>query len=164
MNLARYITEDLVKLEMETIVEPYIEDSSREKWLQRSKESILAELVGLLNFGAKIGNQNKLLTDFINRERKASTAIGYGVAVPHIRSLQAKDFIIGFARSTPGYDFDAPDKELTHLFFVMAAPPYDDSLYLKAFKALTTLVAREDIRQELRDVTNTGEVIRALRG
>ena len=107
MNFARYLTEELIKLEMTTVIEPLEEEGNYEKWLHQSKESILDELVTLLNDGARVGNKSKLLTDFINRERKATTGLSYGVAVPHIRSLQAKDFMMAFARSTAGYDFDA---------------------------------------------------------
>lgn len=163
MNLARYFTEDLIKLEMDTVIEPPAEGASIDRWRQEGKERIIDELVGLLEKGARIGNRTKLVIDFVNRERKATTAIGHGVAIPHIRSLQAKDFMIGFARSTEGYDFDAPDGSLSHLFFVMAAPPYDDNLYLKVFKSLAEMLQYESFRDELMSVYSPGEIIRAIR-
>ncbi len=163
MNLSRYITEDAVKLEMVTRIEPLEEDQSREKWLQASKEQVLEELVSLLEESYRIGNYNKLLTDFINRERKATTALGQGIAVPHIRSMQAKDFMLAFARSSEGYPFESPDSQPVHLFFIMAAPPYEDSLYLKAFKALVEKLQYDRFRQELMEATHPGEVIRAIR-
>lgn len=163
MNLSRYITEEAVKLDMVTRIEPLEEDQSREKWLQASKELVLGELVSLLEESYRIGNYNKLLTDFINRERKATTALGQGIAVPHIRSMQAKDFMLAFARSSEGYPFDSPDSQPVHLFFIMAAPPYEDSLYLKAFKALVEKLQYDGFRQELMEATHPGEVIRAIR-
>ncbi|MEW6413094.1 MAG: PTS sugar transporter subunit IIA [Candidatus Zixiibacteriota bacterium] len=163
MNLSRYFREDLVKLEMTTEIEPLGEEESVDKWRQRGKEAIIEELVSLLEVGNRIGNRNKLLLDFINREKKATTAIGHGVAFPHIRSMQAKDFMIAFARSTEGYDFDAPDHSLSHLFFVMAAPPYDDNLYLKVFKSLAEMLQYESFREELMSLQSPGELIRALR-
>jgi len=163
MNLSRYLTENVVKLEMTTAIESPNDGASIEKWRQQNKELILQELVDLLESGYRIGNKSKLFIDFINRERKASTGIGHGVAVPHIRSMQAKDFMMAFARSTPGYDFDAIDNQPTHLFFVMAAPPYDDALYLKAFKALAETLQYDSFRQELMTAQSPGEVIRAFR-
>ena len=163
MNLARYLTEKRIKLEMETVIEPCEEGASPDRWLQDSKESILTELVSLLHNGVHVGNTRKLLIDFINRERKATTGLGHGVAVPHIRSLQAKDFMMAFARSTKGYDFDSLDHKPTHLFFVMAAPPYDDTLYLKAFKTLAEMLQYESFRQELMRVKSPGEIIRTIR-
>ena len=163
MNLSRYMNESLIRLEMSTEIEPPQNGNSVDKWRNQAKEQILEELVELLDTGARIGNRTRLLTDFVNRERKASTALGHGVAVPHIRSLQAKDFMIAFARSTDGYDFDAPDGAPVHLFFVMAAPPYDDTLYLKAFKALCEMLHDASFRNELMSLASPGEVIRAIR-
>jgi len=163
MKLSRYLTEERVKLEMETVVEPPAEGVPLKKWREEGKRRIINELVDLLENGSRIGNRTKLVTDFINRERKASTAIGHGVALPHIRSLQAKDLMLAFARSTKGYDFDSLDEEPTHLFFVMAAPPYDDALYLKVFKALSQMLQYEQFRKELLQVTSPGEVLRAIK-
>ena len=163
MNVARHITEELVKLEMTTVIEPLEEGASIEMWRQASKELVLDELVTLLESGSRVGNRNKLLGDFINRERKATTAIGYGVAIPHIRSMQAKEFMIGFARSTQGYDFDSLDDGLSHLFFVMAAPPYEDALYLKVFKSLAESLRYESFREELMSIQSPGELVRTLR-
>jgi PTS system fructose-specific IIC component len=163
MNLSRFLTEDLIKLEMTTVIEPLGEGASIERWRLNAKELILSELVDLLETESRVGNRTKLLLDFFNREKKATTAIGHGVAVPHIRSLQAKEFMMAFARSTPGYDFDAPDGQPVHLFFVMAAPPYDDNLYLRVFRALAEMLHYETFRKELISVTSPGEVIRAIR-
>jgi mannitol/fructose-specific phosphotransferase system IIA component (Ntr-type) len=162
LNIARFMSEDMIKLEMETIVPEYVEGSSVEKWRQKSKEMIIGELVNILECSGRIGNRSKLLTDFINRERKATTAIGYGIAIPHIRSMQAKTFMIGFARSSHGYDFGALDEEPTKLFFMMAAPPYDDIQYLRVFKALAEILRYETFRQELSEVTTPYEIIRAI--
>lgn len=163
MRLSRYITEDLVKLEMSTQVPPPPEEGSVEKWRAQAKEQVLEELVALLASANRTGNESKLLIDFVNRERKATTAIGQGIAIPHIRTMQAKEFMLAFARSTEGYDFDSLDGKPTHMFFVMAAPPYDDSLYLKAFKALAEMAQYEHFRDELMTAESPGEILRAIR-
>ena len=77
--------------------------------------------------------------------------------------MQAKDFMLAFARSTTGYEFESMDHQPVHMFFVMAAPPYDDSMYLKAFKALAEMLQYDSFRQELMGLQSPGEVIRALR-
>ena len=163
MNILRYMDEEKVKLEMETVIDPPDEDQSVEKWREQAKSMILLELVDLLDETHRVGNRNKLLIDFVNREKKASTAIGHGIAIPHIRSMQATEFMMAFARSTQGYDFDAPDNEPVHLFFVMAAPPYDDNLYLKVFKSLAEMLQYSTLREELMEVQSPGEVLRAIR-
>ena len=163
MNLSRYFKEELVKLEMTTVIAPLSEEESEKKWRQHSKELVLDELVSLLETGTRIGNRTKLLLDYVNREKKATTGIGDGIAIPHIRSMQAKEFSIAFARSTQGYDFDSLDGKPAHLFFIMAAPPYDDNFYLKVYKSLAEHLQYESFREELMSIQTEGELIRVLR-
>lgn len=163
MHISRYLSEERVKLEMTTITEPLVNGGSIDKWRQTAKAIILEELVDLLEQGNRLGNKTKLVLDFVNREKKATTAIGLGVAIPHIRSMQAKEFTIAFARSSQGYDFDALDKQPVHLFFIMAAPPYDDNLYLKAFKSLAEMLQHQSFREQLMNLKSPGELIRAIK-
>ena len=163
MRLSRYMSENLIKLSMNTVIEPPMEGASVDKWRASAKEEILKELVKLLASENRTGNETKLLIDFINRERKATTGIGKGIAIPHIRSLQAKSFMVAFARSEEGYDFDSLDHQPTHLFFVMASPPYDDTTYLKAFKALAEMAQYESFRNDLMSAQSAGEILRTIR-
>jgi mannitol/fructose-specific phosphotransferase system IIA component (Ntr-type) len=164
MDISRYLKPELIKLEMETEIECDPECQLHpEKQLWRRKQAILCELVELLEKSGKVGNPKKLLVDLVNREKKASTGIGHGIAVPHIRSMQAKELIMGFARSEEGYDFDSLDNGSVHLFFVVAAPPYDDSLYLKVFKALAQMLHFDEFREELLNASSEYEIIRAIK-
>jgi mannitol/fructose-specific phosphotransferase system IIA component (Ntr-type) len=164
MNISRFLEPELIKLEMEVQIESDPDSQLHpDKILWKRKRAILCELVELLEKSGRIGNPKKLLVDFLNREKKATTGIGHGIAVPHIRSMQAKEFILGFARSTEGYDFDALDNGSVHLFFVMASPPYDDALYLKVFKALAEMLQFDYFREELMNASEEYEIIRAIK-
>jgi len=162
-NISRHMAVELIRLEMTTVPPEMPENGSRQKWIYNVKEAVLDELVGILDPLSKIGNRKKLMVDFMNRERKASTGIGHGFAIPHIRSMQAKEFMIGFGRSKTGYEFDAIDGQSVHFFFVMAAPPYDANLYLKVFKSISELVSFDSFAKDLMDAQEPYDVIRAVR-
>lgn len=164
MEISRFLKPELVKLKMETEIDSDPDSQLHpDKLLWKRKQAILCELVELLERSGKVGNPKKLLVDFLNREKKASTGIGHGIAVPHIRSMQAKELIMGFARSVEGYDFDSMDNGSVHLFFVMAAPPYDDAVYLKVFKALAQMLRFDYFREELLKASSEYEIIRAIK-
>ena len=163
MNISRFLKENLIELSFIPEQEPAPDESNSDKWKMRNKDRILSSLVDILEVSGKTVNRCKLITDFVNRERKASTAIGLGIAIPHVRSMQAREFIIGFARSKDGYDFNSLDGEPTHLFFVMAAPPYEDNLYLKVFKALSEALQYETFREELMQAERPYDIIRAFK-
>ncbi len=136
MKISRFLKSDLIKLELDSQFDPPEDDGYSKKQLYTIKETLLLELVDLLDSSGKISNKKKLFNDLFNREKKASTAIGSRIAVPHVRTMQAKEFVMAIGRHSDGYEFDAPDDLPVRLFFCMAAPPYDDTLYLKVFKTL----------------------------
>lgn len=162
MNLARLLDPKLIKLSMITRIEMEPGMSPTTKQVRQNKELILDELVSVLEISGRVGNRTKLLTDFINRERKASTAVGYGIAIPHVRTYQAKDMVIAVARADDGYDFEAPDGEPVRLFFAMAAPSYDDTLYLRVFKALAEVLRFDYFRDRLMSAEVEYDIIRAF--
>ena len=128
------------------------------------KERVIRKLVELIDRSGRITNPSKCYTDLRNREAKASTAIGRGVAIPHVRSRQAKGFVLGVAIApAPGIEFDAIDDEPVRLFFPMVAPAHDDKFYLKVERALIgALGSSEELQDELFAATSPGEVIRIL--
>lgn len=165
MQISRYLSPKMVKLEMDTVFEQPENGESPVltiKRLQERKEQILAECVELLDLSGKVGNKNKLLRDLFDREKKATTAIGRGIAIPHVRTMQAKELIIAIARSNAGYDFDAADGQPIHVFVAMAAPPYDDSLYLRVFRALAQLFTYEGFYQRIMTAEQPYDIIRAI--
>ena len=165
MDLARLLRPELILLELETkeIPEAELGDVPIERYHAELKEQILGELVDLLDRSGRVGSKGKLLADLVNREKKATTGLAHGVAIPHVRTMHARDFLIGFARSTPGIWFDCFDGEPAHLFFVMVAPPYNDISYLRIYKTLAEAFSIRDLRREFMEAQSEGEVLRALK-
>ncbi|MFH2056085.1 MAG: PTS sugar transporter subunit IIA [bacterium] len=165
MQISRYLDPELIRLDMDTSFEPEEEETEEELTLRmrfERKETLLAEFVRLLDSSGKICNPSKLLTDLVNRERKATTAIGKGIAIPHVRTMQARELVIGICRSEEGFDFDSPDNEPVRLFVPMAAPPYDDNLYLRIFKALAEVFRYDGFLERVMDAEYPYDVIRVF--
>ena len=169
MSLGRLFREELVRLELESGPEPLAEGveptpAALEKARWRFKERVCAELVALFAVSGEVRNEHKFLVDLINREKKASTAIGDGLAVPHVRSLQPRKLVVCFARSTAGVEYDSPDGRPVQLFFGVAAPSYDDAVYLRLYKWLAGAFLREDwLRGALMAAETPGDAVRILK-
>lgn len=163
MRLTRYLKPPQVRLELETVMpEEKPEEWSESRFLWSVKSAILQELVGLLDASGKVSNPKRLFHDLENRERKATTGIGGGIAIPHVRTMQAKDFTICFARCTPGIYFNSLDGEPVHFFFGVVAPPYRDKLYLEVYKKVGQVFGTEDAREALLAAADEHEVIRIV--
>ena len=133
-----------------------------ERWKQ--KELVLKEIVSLFEKSGEIRNPTKFYKDFVFRERQASTGIGKGIAIPHLRSMQARKAVATFARSVEGLEFLSHDGERSSLFFCITAPPYDDDLYLQIFQWIAQAFNEEEwLYDALLDVESPDEAIRILR-
>jgi len=163
MRLTRFLRPELVKLELETAPPAEVPEGwTADRLLWHVKERVLEELVRLFAASGRIGNLRKFSRDLLHRERKASTALGGGVAIPHVRTLQAKDFVFCFARSTAGVDFGAPDGAPVHFFFGLVAPPHDDRLYLEAYREIARVFTSEEAKARLAAARDEHELIRVL--
>jgi len=150
---------------MDTVRNPDVEEQYEGKdtrLISYYRELVLDEISELLERSGKMGNRNKLYNDLLNREKRACTAIGQAFAIPHVRTMQAKDTVIGFLRSQQGLPFGAPDGLDVQFFMPIVGPPYNDKLYLKIYRRIGELLQEEGIKERFMDIDQPGEVIRIL--
>jgi len=163
MNLTRYISEDLIDLHLPAPPPPPDNpELNMQKWRQRQKEELLEHFVLQLEKSGNVLHRRKLLKDFINRERQASTALSNGIAVPHVRTRFVREAMIGFARSQLGFDFDAFDNQPSHIFFIIVSPSHIGDLHIKIYKQIAEVFSFSNAFDELMAVDEPGEVIRIL--
>ncbi|HEX3134832.1 MAG TPA: PTS sugar transporter subunit IIA [Planctomycetota bacterium] len=168
MNVLRFLHPECIKLDLETHPSEAVEgetDAQRDKRRQRDKDHVLEELADLFDRSGLVINRSKFLRDLTNRERKATTAVAPGIAIPHVRTLQVRAFVMGFARAPgEGIPFDSLDGEPTKLFFLLASPPYDDRTYLTVYRELAQLIQDENTFAALHSVHVPQNVFNVLRG
>ena len=168
MNVLRFLHPECIRLDLETVAGEALADETegqRNKRLQKDKDAVLQEIAGLINRSGLVANPNKFLKDLINRERKATTAIAPGIAIPHVRTMQVRAFVMGFARASgEGIPFDSLDGEPTKLFFLLASPPYDDRTYLAVYRELSLLIQDEEAFAGLHAAKTPQDVFNVLRG
>ena len=165
MILARHLNEKLIKLDLE-VPEPFNANGDPlppEKGLWIIKETVIRELVNLLEATGNVRNSKRLFIDLFNREKRATTGIGNGIAFPHVRTIAIREASFCFARSLKGIDFGAIDGELCHLFFTLVAPPYDETIYLKYYKKLASILQYDTVIKALMEAKSPGEIIRIIR-
>ncbi|MDR3077822.1 MAG: PTS sugar transporter subunit IIA [Planctomycetota bacterium] len=169
VRITRYLKPELIRLGM---MNGHAEDMDPEKDPQRErqrlKEEALDELADLFMLTGRIRNRSKFLHDLISRERKATTALGGGLAVPHVRSMQPRQFCMVFARSRDGIEFASPDGEPVHVIFGIAAPSYDENVtndYLQAYKWIARCFKEvEWLSSSLLQARDEHEIIAILSG
>ena len=140
-------------------------ESQRERRLIRDKESILSELTDILDRSGQIANPTKFYKDLVNRERKATTGIAPGIAIPHVRTMQARSFVIGFARAPgEGLPFASLDGSPTRLFFMLTSPPYEDKTYLRVYRQFAEMISQPWVVDSFLEAQTPQDILNVLRG
>lgn len=96
------------------------------------------------------------------REKLGSTALGYGIAIPHGRIRGLQDTAAAFVRLNTPIDFDAPDNQPVDLVFVLLAPSAATEMHLQILGELAAMFSDEALRARLRAAPDAGELHRLI--
>lgn len=98
------------------------------------------------------------------REELGSTALGYGIALPHarIQGIQAPRAV--FIRLAQSLDFDAPDEEPVDMIFAMLVPAGANEEYLRLLATLAKMFNNPETRDQLRSASTQEEIFSILTG
>ena len=115
-----------------------------------SKKQALQELS--TRAAAITGQSDKAIFEvLLQREKLGTTAVGYGVAIPHGK-LPKLDRLFGlFARLERPIDFEAMDGQPVDLVFLLLAPEGAGADHLKALARVARLLRDADVVRKLRD-------------
>jgi PTS system nitrogen regulatory IIA component len=116
----------------------------------KSKSDCLKELGGLVASAAPGLKADAVFTLLNDREGESSTALPYGVAIPHARTSLVEDFVLGIAISRRGIKFGSRDKRKTHVFFVLIGPGDKPEEYLKLLALVSRVAKSPRARRDLR--------------
>ena len=99
----------------------------------------------------------------LRREAIISTALGHGLAFPHVRSVEGGGLSLALGLSPKGIKFDAPDKTLTRVVFFVVVPTAVNAFYLRLLAGLTDTFRDAPARKELLSHTEPQKLWKALK-
>jgi nitrogen PTS system EIIA component len=126
------------------------------------RDDAIKELISALDKAGKLGKDNTadVAKAVIKRENEASTGIGKGVAVPHIKHKAVKKVVAAVGVSATGIDFSSLDKQPVYTVILLISPAEGDS-HLQAMEAIFDHLQNDNFRKFLRQST-TAEQIKEL--
>ena len=127
------------------------------------RNGVIAELVSALDKTGRLGDGNResIARAVIKREKEASTGMGKGVAVPHVKHYTVRDVVAAVGRSSTGIDFSALDKQPVYSVFLLISPSDDPDKHLQAMETVFKQLQHEKFRKFLRQ-SQTAEQIESL--
>src|SRR6478609_8017922 len=128
---------------------------------QTAAEAIL-EIVERLRDNGLVHDFYKLADAVMEREGRASTNTGEGVAFPHARTDLVERLVLGIGRSKAGIPFGY-SSELVHMIFLVGVPQRMVTIYLVCLGALARVVKDNDCRYKLMAAETGEEFVELMR-
>jgi PTS system nitrogen regulatory IIA component len=146
-------------IQLETIISP-----DRILFLDFStKRDALLALADNLSLAPQIKNSQELAAEILKREELMSTAIGRGIAIPHVRLSSVTGLVVSVGISrTSIIDFQALDDEPVRLLFMIAAAYNQHAYYLQTLSYFSARLKNRELRAALLESKSAADAYKLL--
>ncbi len=129
------------------------------------RDEVIGELVSALEVAGHLakGNREKITKAIIERENEASTGMGKGVALPHVKHPAVKRMVAVIGRSNAGMDFCALDKEPVYSIILLMSPADKADEHLLAIENIFRHLQNERFRNFLNQAQTVEQVCDLLK-
>ncbi|HDQ13794.1 MAG TPA: glucosyl-3-phosphoglycerate synthase [Sediminispirochaeta sp.] len=130
----------------------------------RSREEVLDEMLTLVAKSVSLHDPQEIIRGLLSREKRISTNVGHGVAIPHLVTEQVQNIYISFGRSIRGVDFRSTIvRRPVHLIFLLLSPPSKENEYLQTISCLARLLRHRKVIEDFLAVGTPGEAVALMK-
>ena len=131
----------------------------------RDRNGVIRELVSALHKAGRLGKGNceEIIKAVIKRENEASTGMGKGVAVPHVKHKVVKNVVATIGQSSAGIDFSSLDKQPVYSVILIISPVDNPDKHLQVMESVFKHLQEEKFRKFLRQSKEAEEIEDLLR-
>ncbi len=148
-------------VQIENIISP-----DRIQFIEHStKRDALLSLADTLANAPQVKNRQELAAEIIKREELMSTAIGRGIAIPHVRLSSVTDLVVAVGISRCDIiDFQTLDDQPVRLLFMIAAAYNQHAYYLQTLSFFSAKLKSKELRAALLSAKTPHEAYAVLIG
>ena len=128
----------------------------------RTKEEIISEMLDLLVNAGKIQDKQVALACVLDREKKMSTGIKHGIALPHGKTDCVEELVACVGISDEFVDFNALDKMPTRIFIMTLSPLNKANQHLQFLSQVSSLLKSEIMRDKFLRAKTEEELIEII--
>jgi mannitol/fructose-specific phosphotransferase system IIA component (Ntr-type) len=124
------------------------------------RDDVIKELVDALSSNNHLGKvcKDEIAKAIIKRENDASTGIGKGVAVPHVKHNVVSNAVVAIGVSEKGIDFSSLDKQPVFTVMLLVSSAKDTDKHLQAMEQIFKLLQSDKSRKFLRQSTTVEQI------
>ena len=124
-----------------------------------SREEAIAKLAGAMEKAKFISSAENLVTAALERESVLSTALGEGLAFPHVRGVEGGGLTLALGISKEGIDWAG---EKVNIVFLSAIPVAVSAFYLRLMSGLMQAFSKDAGRKAVMAATDSAALWKAL--
>ena len=142
-GISRFSAEDLMVVDLGSV----------------SREEAIAKLAGVMEQAKFISSAENLVTAALERESVLSTALGDGLAFPHVRGVEGGGLTLALGISKEGIDWAG---EKVNIVFLSAIPVAVSAFYLRLMSGLMQAFSKDAGRKAVMAATDSAALWKAL--
>ncbi len=127
-----------------------------------TKESIIDEMLEILVKAGKITDKAAARECVLDREKKMSTGMKHGIAIPHGKTDTVSELVACIGISDNPVDFDSLDQEPCRIFIMTLSPVNKTGPHLQFLAEISLLFKSAEKRQKILDTNDKAEIIKIL--
>jgi PTS system nitrogen regulatory IIA component len=127
-----------------------------------SKQDIITELLGILVKAGKVKDQPAALQAIMDREKKMSTGMKHGIAIPHGKTSTVSDLVACVGISDSPVDFDSLDGEPCRIFIMTLSPLEKTGPHLQFLAEVSLLFKSAEKRAQIVQAQSSDDVLKIL--
>ena len=127
-----------------------------------TKEAIIDEMIEVLVRAGKVTDKAAAKECVLDRERKMSTGMKHGIAIPHGKTDTVTDLVACIGISDNPVDFESLDQEPCRIFIMTLSPVNKTGPHLQFLAEVSLLFKSPEKRQLILETQDKAEVIKIL--
>lgn len=148
MNIRKTLTKEVVSLDLQGL----------------DKEQVIEELLDILVEAGKVSNRKAAQKAIWDRERKMSTGMQNGIAIPHGKSDCVESLVVAVGVHKAGIDFQSLDQQPAHFFIMTISPANRTGPHIQFLAEVSRQLNDNQVRDRILNAATKEAVIDILAG
>ena len=148
MNIRKTLSKEVVSLDLQG----------------ENKEQVIEELLDLLVAAGKVSNRKAALKALWEREKKMSTGMQNGIAIPHGKCDCVDSLAVAMGFHKTGIDFESLDQQPAQFFVMTLSPANRTGPHIQFLSEVSRQLNNPAIRERILNTTSVEAVIEILAG
>jgi len=129
----------------------------------KDKESVITELVDLLDAEKLLQDRKVVLDAVFIREKTRSTGIGSGIAIPHGKCNAVRELVMSIGITNEPIDFASVDGKPVRIILLLVSPASQTGPHIQALAKISKLMLDEIFKKSLEEAKSAEEAYELLK-